>query len=105
MDKIDTTTDQILAGVVGAIIGTDWWDREKVKTAWHGLLSVIAGAGSAVYLTPLVAKQLGWNTSEQVVGLAFAIGTLGLRSVQLINKMAEKAIGKLEGGKSNELAK
>lgn len=92
MDKLDTNTDQLLAGVVGAVIGTDWW---KVKTFWHGLLSVIAGAGSAVYLTPLIAKQLGWHTPEQVVGLAFAVGTLGLRSVQLINTVAEKALKKL----------
>jgi hypothetical protein len=88
--------DQLIAGAIGAVAGTDWWDKTKVKNLWQGLAGVIVGTVSAVYLTPLIARQAGWNTPEQVVGVAFAVGTLGLRSVQLVNAIAEKFIKKLE---------
>lgn len=91
MDK-----EQLIAGAVGAVAGTDWWDKTKVKNIWHGLAGVIVGTVSAVYLTPLIAKQVGWNTPEQVVGVAFAVGTLGLRSVQLVNAIAEQFIKRLK---------
>lgn len=91
MDK-----EQLIAGAVGAVAGTDWWDKTKVKNFWHGLAGVIVGTVSAVYLTPLIAKQVGWNTPEQVVGVAFAVGTLGLRSVQLVNAIAEQFIKRLK---------
>lgn len=91
MDK-----EQLIAGAVGAVAGTDWWDKTKVKNFWHGMAGVVVGTVSAVYLTPLIAKQVGWNTPEQVVGVAFAVGTLGLRSVQLVNAIAEKLVKKLE---------
>ena len=87
--------DQLIAGAIGAVAGTDWWDKTKVKNIWHGLAGVIVGTISAVYLTPLIAKQFQWTTPEQVVGVAFAVGTLGLRSVQLVNAMAEKIVKKL----------
>lgn len=93
---MDKETGQVVAGTIGAIIGTDWWDKSKVKNIGHGVISVIAGAGSAVYLTPLIAKQMGWNSPEQVVGLAFAVGTLGLRSVQIVNAIAEAALKKIQ---------
>ena len=91
MDK-----EQLIAGAVGAVAGTDWWDKTKVKNVWHGLAGVIVGTVSAVYLTPLIAKQVGWTTPEQVVGVAFAVGTLGLRSVQLVNAIAEQLIKRLK---------
>lgn len=91
MDK-----EQLIAGAVGAVAGTDWWDKAKVKNFWHGMAGVVVGTVSAVYLTPLIAKQVGWNTPEQVVGVAFAVGTLGLRSVQLVNAIAEQFIKRLK---------
>lgn len=91
MDK-----EQLIAGAVGAVAGTDWWDKTKVKSIWHGMAGVVVGTVSAVYLTPLIAKQVGWNTPEQVVGVAFAVGTLGLRSVQLVNAIAEQFIKRLK---------
>ena len=87
MDK-----EQVIAGAIGAVAGTDWWDKTKVKNVWQGLAGVIVGTVSAVYLTPLIAKEMHWSTPEQVVGVAFAIGTLGLRSVQLVNAVAERFI-------------
>jgi hypothetical protein len=96
MDKLHIDLNELLAGFIGAIIGTDW---PKVKSILQGILTVLAGAFSAVYLTPIVAKKLGWSSPGEMVGLSFLIGTLGLRSVQLANAFIEKTIKQLSGGK------
>ena len=90
MDK-----EQLIAGAIGAVAGTDWWDKSKIKNVFQGFMSVAVGTFSAVYLTPLIAKQMGWHTPEQVVGIAFAIGTLGLRSVQIVNAIGEAFVRKI----------
>lgn len=93
MDKLHIDWNQLLAGFFGAIAGTDW---PKVKTVMQGLITVFVGAMSAVYLTPIVAHRIGWKTPEEMVGLSFLLGTLGLRTVQLLHAIAEKSLKKLE---------
>jgi len=93
MDKLHIDINQFLAGLAGAIAGTDW---PKVKTVFQGLLTVFVGAMSAIYLTPIVAHRIGWKTPEEMVGLSFLLGTLGLRSVQLFHVISEKYIKKIE---------
>lgn len=94
MDKLHIDWNQMLAGFLGAIAGTDW---PKVKTILQGLMTVFVGAMSAVYLTPVVAYRIGWTKPEEMVGLSFLLGTLGLRSVQLFHAIAEKSLKKIEG--------
>ena len=93
MDKLHIDLNQLLAGFAGAIAGTDW---PKVKTVFQGVLTVFVGAMSAVYLTPIVAHRIGWKSPEEMVGLSFLLGTLGLRSVQLFHAISEKYIKKIE---------
>ena len=92
MDKINVDTNQLLAGVLGAMIGTNW---NKVKTIFQGLITVAAGAFSALYLTPLIAEQIGWTKHNQLLGLSFLIGTLGLKTVQWLNSYIESKMLKL----------
>ena len=92
MDKLHIDLNQLLAGVLGAIIGTDW---PKIKTVMQGVVTVLSGTASAIYLTPLVAKQLGWDQPHQMIGLSFLLGTLGLRTVQVFNILIEKTLKKV----------
>ena len=92
MDKLHFDLNQLLAGFIGAIIGTDW---PKVKTVIQGVVTVLSGTASAIYLTPLVAKQLGWDQPHQMIGLSFLLGTLGLRTVQAFNILIEKTLKKV----------
>ncbi len=89
MIRMHVDINELVAGFIGAIIGTDW---AKVRSFVQGLITVVSGACSAVYLTPIVAHKLGWSTPGEMVGLSFLIGTLGLRSVQLANAYIEKTI-------------
>jgi hypothetical protein len=94
MDKELGSTDihQFIAGFAGAIVGTNW---SKIKSVMQGAITILAGATSALYLTPLVAKQVGWTQPEQMLGLSFLLGTLGLRTVQALNTFIERKVLKM----------
>jgi len=92
MDKLHIDLNQLFAGIAGAIAGTDW---PKVKTVFQGLLTVFVGAMSAIYLTPIVAHRIGWETPQEMVGLSFLLGTLGLRTVQTMNTVIEQKLSKM----------
>ena len=61
----------------------------------QGVITVLSGTASAIYLTPLVAKQIGWHEPHQMIGLSFLLGTLGLRTVQAFNILIEKTLKKV----------
>lgn len=92
MDKLHIDWNQLLAGFIGAIIGTDW---PKIKSLMQGIITVLSGTASAIYLTPLVAKQIGWDQPHEMIGLSFLLGTLGLRTVQAFNILIEKTLTKV----------
>lgn len=92
MDKLHIDWNQLLAGFIGAVIGTDW---PKIKSIMQGILTVLSGTASAIYLTPLVAKQIGWDKPHEMIGLSFLLGTLGLRAVQAFNIVIEKTLTKV----------
>jgi hypothetical protein len=92
MDKLHIDWNQLLAGFIGAVIGTDW---PKIKSLMQGIITVLSGTASAIYLTPLVAKQIGWNQPHEMIGLSFLLGTLGLRTVQAFNIVIEKTLTKV----------
>jgi hypothetical protein len=92
MDKFQIDVNTLLAGFVGSLIGTDW---KKVKNVIQGAITVLSGTASAIYLTPIMAHQLGWEKPHQMIGLSFLLGTLGLRTVQAFNLVIEKSLKKV----------
>lgn len=92
MDRFQIDLNTLLAGFVGALIGTDW---KKVKNVIQGATTVLSGTASAIYLTPMVAKQIGWEQPHQMIGLSFLLGTLGLRTVQAFGALIEGALKKV----------
>ena len=92
MDKFQIDLNTLIAGFIGALIGTDW---KKIKTWIQGTVTVLSGTASAIYLTPMVAKQIGWEQPHQMIGLSFLLGTLGLRTVQTFNMVIEKSLKKV----------
>jgi 4-hydroxybenzoate polyprenyltransferase len=92
MDKFQIDLNTLLAGFIGAFIGTDW---KKIKHWLQGVITVLSGTASALYLTPIMANQLGWEKPHQMIGLSFLLGTLGLRTVQAFNLIIEKSLKKV----------
>ena len=92
MDKLQIDLNTLLAGFIGAVIGTDW---KKIRNVFQGIITVLSGTASAIYLTPIMAHQLGWEQPHQMIGLSFLLGTLGLRTVQAFNLVIEKSLKKV----------
>lgn len=72
----------IIAGFVGAIIMV--LKQEQKRSIWTNLASVIAGTASATYLTPVVGKLLNQQDPNYLLGFAFLLGVLGLRSIEVM---------------------
>jgi uncharacterized membrane protein len=92
MDKLQIDLNTLLAGFIGAVIGTNW---NQIKSVIQGIITVLSGTASAIYLTPIMAHQLGWEQPHQMIGLSFLLGTLGLRTVQAFNLVIEKSLKKV----------
>jgi hypothetical protein len=45
MDKLHIDWNQLLAGFIGAVIGTDW---PKIKSIMQGIITVLSGTASAI---------------------------------------------------------
>ena len=72
----------IIAGFVGAIIMV--LKQEQKRNLWTNIASVVSGTASATYLTPIFGKALNQTDPNYLLGFAFLLGVLGLRSVELI---------------------
>ena len=72
----------VIAGFIGAIIMVL---RQKEKRGiLANIASVIAGTASATYLTPIVGKMLNQQDPNYLLGFAFLLGVLGLRSIEIV---------------------
>jgi hypothetical protein len=67
--------------------------RESAQNIKQTLMSIIAGVASANYLTPVVADILGIVKINYMFSIAFILGFLGLKGVELIsNKIVKQKI-------------
>ena len=92
MNRIGIDVVLCLAGLVGSLIAVG---RQSANNMRKTLVAIAAGVGSANYLTPLIVSQLGHNPDPKwSTGLAFIIGTLGLRVMELVNQRVDAEISK-----------
>lgn len=81
-----------VAGLVGSLVAVG---RQSATNMRGTLVSLAAGIGSANYLTPIVIQQLGDETNPKwSTGLAFVIGTLGLRVTEIINRKVDAELAR-----------
>lgn len=92
MNRIGIDVVLCLAGLVGSLIAVG---RQSATSMRKTSASIVAGVGSANYLTPLIVGQLGHNPDPKwSTGLAFVIGTLGLRVMDIVNQKVDDEIAK-----------
>jgi hypothetical protein len=77
-----------VAGLFGALLMTSRSAAKDVKTS---ILGILAGVLSANYLTPLVLSFISVNENSKF-GIAFLLGFLGLRGVELIADKIKKGV-------------
>lgn len=78
----------LVSGLFGAILLMSKTSSNDLKTT---ILSLIGGAASANYLTPLVLDMLNVKAPNANFAVAFLLGFLGLKGVELAS---EKFFGK-----------
>ncbi len=79
--QVAINAQQVIAGFVGAIIMV--LKQKGQRSLWTNMASVIAGTASATYLTPIVGKMLNQTDPNYLLGFAFLLGALGLRSIEV----------------------
>ena len=84
---------QVVAGALGAIAGTNWKD---VKTFAQGAVRIITGTACATYLTPIIAQQLAIHDFKYMLGLSFLMGTLGMKSVHKLTTVLDTMVAKVK---------
>ncbi len=85
---------QALAGLIGATIMV--LKDPKKRTRAEQVASIVAGTGSAVYLTEPVISMF-WKSMVEpkyLLGFSFLFGVMGLRIIELICEFVEKRLKK-----------
>jgi hypothetical protein len=88
LKKIGIDVGLLTSGLFGAILLVSRNSADNLRTT---VLSLIGGAASANYVTPIVLDILKVNTDKASYGIAFLLGFLGLKGVEAVT---EKVLGK-----------
>lgn len=77
-----------VAGFFGSLLMIGKASAFDLKTTFT---SIIAGVASANYLTPVVVDIFNMGNSDYVLSIAFLIGFMGLRGVEMVMKKLFKS--------------
>ena len=89
IEKIGISISFLISGLFGAILMASKSAKGNIKSA---IVSVVGGMASANYLTPVLIDMLKLEETKLQNGLAFIIGFLGLRLVEIVS---EKFLNKI----------
>jgi len=78
----------LISGLFGAILLMSKNAAEDLRTT---ILSIIGGAASANYMTPILLDLFNLDTPNANYGIAFLLGFLGLKGIEMVT---EKLFGK-----------
>jgi hypothetical protein len=94
LKKLGIDIGLVISGVFGALLmsgnntlkSTDFSIKSAISNTISVLSSLIAGAASANYLTPIVVDIFNIKESHYNYGTAFLLGFIGLKGVEAISK-------------------
>ncbi len=78
-----------IAGTAGAVITIGKKALENLAVTFT---SIVAGVGCANYLTPIIMDMANLDNPKWQTGLAFILGTLGLKTVEIFGQRVEDAL-------------
>lgn len=90
----------LISGLFGAILMISKNATNSIKTT---VLSIIGGAASANYLTPVIVDVMGIKIPKAQFSIAFLMGYLGLKGVELVSSKVIEHSGSV--GKSKKKRK
>jgi len=93
LESIGIRVGFLVAGLFGAVLMTT---KRAAATIGQTTLSIVGGAASANYMTPIVLKITKLDPNDSGYAIAFLLGFAGLRAVEYF-------ASKLIGDANNEL--
>ena len=81
LQEIGINASLIVSGLFGSLLTIKKGDATKVSSI---AVSIVTGVGSANYITPIVVDSLGVNNNNLTFGIAFILGFLGLRGIEMV---------------------
>ena len=82
MKDIGITISFLISGLFGAILMASKNTQTSVKST---ILSIFGGMAAANYLTPIMTDLLNLKEAKLQNGLAFIVGFLGLKLVEVLS--------------------
>ena len=82
MKDIGITISFLISGLFGAILMASKNAQTSVKST---ILSIFGGMAAANYLTPIMVDLLNLKEAKLQNGLAFIVGFLGLKLVEILS--------------------
>jgi uncharacterized membrane protein YeaQ/YmgE (transglycosylase-associated protein family) len=82
MKEIGITISFLISGLFGAILMASKDAQTSIKST---ILSIVGGMAAANYLTPMMTDLLNLEEAKLQNGLAFIIGFLGLKLVEVLS--------------------
>lgn len=100
MNKLTVELGTLIAGLTGALLSVG---KSSSKRLRDNLLAIGAGVSSAFYLTPVVMGIFGIANENHRVqyGIAFLLGMLGLRGVEVLISYLVPILGENGNNKNN----
>lgn len=80
-----------IAGTAGAIITLGKKALENLPVT---VTSIVAGVGCANYLTPIIMDVMKLDNPKWQTGLAFILGTIGLKTIEIVGQRVENGLKK-----------
>jgi hypothetical protein len=90
LEQIGIDVGFLVSGLFGAILMVSKTSSNNMKQT---IISVLGGMASANYLTPVILDLLKITDEKLQNGLAFIVGFLGLKLVEVVS---QKLMGKIE---------
>lgn len=89
IEKVGISISFLISGLFGAILMASKSAQGNIRSA---IVSIVGGMSAANYLTPVMIEMLDLKETKLQNGLAFVIGFLGLRLVEVVS---EKFLNKI----------
>ena len=103
MKEIGITISFLISGLFGAILMASKNTETSIRST---LLSIFGGMAAANYLTPIMIELLNLKEAKLQNGLAFIVGFLGLKLVEIVSeKFLEKISNKTKPKKTTKRKK
>ncbi len=82
MKEIGITISFLISGLFGAILMASKNTQTSIRST---ILSIFGGMAAANYLTPIMIELLNLKEAKLQNGLAFIVGFLGLKLVEILS--------------------